>query len=53
MENMSVAVRPDEMPSRAGWYSFAGRIWPAGRSLEAPAVECRWKLWRVSPNSAL
>jgi len=36
---MSVAVRPDEMPSRAGWNSFAGRIWPAGRSLETPALK--------------
>ena len=26
------------MASRAGWNDFAGRIWPAGRSLETPAV---------------
>jgi len=29
------------MSPRAGWNGFAGRIWPAGRSLENPAVEER------------
>ena len=28
----------DKMASRAGWNGFAGRIWPADRSLETPAV---------------
>jgi len=27
------------MSSRAGWNSFADRIWPAGRSLKTPAVD--------------
>jgi len=26
------------MSSRAGWNGFAGRIWPADRSLETPAL---------------
>ena len=29
----------DKMASRAGWNDFAGRIWPAGRSLETPALD--------------
>jgi len=27
-----------KMASRAGWNGFAGRIWPAGRSLETPGL---------------
>jgi len=29
----------DKMASPAGWNEFAGRSWPAGRSLETPGVE--------------
>ena len=32
-----MSVRPEEMPSRAGWNGVAGRIWTAGRSLETHA----------------
>jgi len=28
----------DKMASQAGWNGFAGRIWPAGRSLETPGL---------------
>ena len=27
------------MSTRAGWNGFAGRIWPAGRSLETPVLD--------------
>ena len=27
------------MSARAGWNGFAGRIWPAGSSLEAPGLK--------------
>jgi len=33
-----MSVQPNEMTSRAEWNGFAGRIWLAGRSLEAPGV---------------
>ena len=33
-----MSLRPVEIASRAGWNGFAGRIWPAGRSLETPAL---------------
>ena len=29
----------DKMASRAGWNDFAGRIWPAGRSLETAGLK--------------
>jgi len=32
------SLRLDEIASRAGWNDFAGRIWPADRSLETPAL---------------
>jgi len=54
------------MASRAGWNGFAGRIWPAGRSLETPGLydwyaaieKHKWLIkWRtfngLSPNLLL
>ena len=41
-----ISLRPVEIASRAGWNGFAGRIWPAGRSLETPALDQSvQKLW--------
>jgi len=34
-----MSVRPNKMPSQAGWNGFTGRIWPSGRRLETPGVE--------------
>ena len=40
------------MPLRAWWNGFAGRIWPAGSSLETPVVEYHFgvglQLWNTS-----
>jgi len=43
-----MSVRPVEMHLRAGWNGFAGRIWPAGRSLETPAL---YESSRVAPGA--
>jgi len=51
----------DKMASRAWWNGFAGRIWPAGRSLETPdlyycvefAPGVRWFLQNAAGTLAL
>jgi len=39
-----------KMASRAGLNRFAGRIWPAGRSLETPALISRRVVGEIYAN---
>jgi len=41
------------MALQAGWNGFAGRIWPAGRSFETPALDHSFWTWNPSKSSKL
>jgi len=33
----------------AGWNGFVGRIWPPGRSVENPDINCEEEWWQHTP----